>query len=107
LLVYLVCIVLAVLFLFPIVWAAISSIKPPAEASAVPPTFLPSRVDFGNYIKLNDYGRRAWTYVGNSVGTAMMTVIGATILSTLAGYESSLRAVTSSCAGATPTSSAF
>ncbi|MCC6801672.1 MAG: carbohydrate ABC transporter permease [Anaerolineae bacterium] len=84
--IYAVCIVLAILFLFPIVWSAISSVKPPSEASAVPPTFLPSRIDFGNYVKLNDYGRGVWTYVGNSVGTAVMTVIGSTILSTLAGY---------------------
>lgn len=83
---YFVCIVLAVLFLFPIVWSAISSLKPPAEASAIPPTFLPSQVDFRNYMKLNDYGRGVWNYVGNSVGTALMTVIGSTILSTLAGY---------------------
>jgi multiple sugar transport system permease protein len=83
---YAVCIVLAVLFLFPVVWSAISSVKPPPEASAIPPTFLPSQIDFANYTKLNDYGRGVWTYVGNSVGTAVMTVIGSTILSTLAGY---------------------
>ena len=83
---YAICIVLAILFLFPIVWTAISSVKPPPEASAAPPTFLPSRVGFGNYVKLNDYGRGVWDYVGNSVGTAIMTVIGSTILSTLAGY---------------------
>ncbi len=83
---YAICIILAILFLFPIVWTAISSVKPPAEASAAPPTFLPSRIDFGNYVKLNDYGRGVWNYVGNSVGTAIMTVIGSTILSTLAGY---------------------
>lgn len=86
LLTYALCIVLAVLFLFPIVWSAISSVKPPAEASAVPPTFLPSRIDFTNYLKLNNYGRGVWTYVGNSVGAAVITVIGSTILSTLAGY---------------------
>lgn len=85
-LIYIVCIVLAVLFLFPVVWSAISSVKPPPEASAIPPTFLPSRIDFANYVKLNDYGRGVWSYVGNSVGTAVMTVIGSTILSTLAGY---------------------
>lgn len=85
-LIYVVCIVLAVLFLFPIVWSGISSLKPPAEASAIPPTFLPSRIDVSNYIKLNDYGRGVWNYVGNSVGTAIMTVIGSTVLSTLAGY---------------------
>jgi multiple sugar transport system permease protein len=85
-LIYVLCIALAVLFLFPIVWSAVSSVKPPAEASAAPPTFLPSQVDFSNYVKLNDYGRGVWNYVGNSVGTAIMTVIGSTILSTLAGY---------------------
>ena len=40
---YAVCTVLAVAFLFPILWSAITSVKSPAEASAVPPTFLPSR----------------------------------------------------------------
>lgn len=83
---YFICIALAVLFLFPIVWTAISSVKPPPEASAIPPTFLPSQIDFANYVKLNEYGRGVWNYVGNSVGTAIMTVIGSTILSTLAGY---------------------
>ena len=85
-LLYVVCIVLAVLFLFPVVWAAVSSVKPPPEASAVPPTFLPSQVDFANYARLNNYGHGVWTYVGNSVGAAVMTVIGSVILSTLAGY---------------------
>lgn len=84
--IYVLCIVLAVLFLFPIVWSAISSLKPPAEASAIPPTFLPSQIDIRNYIKLNEYGRGVWNYVGNSVGTALMTVLGSTVLSTLAGY---------------------
>ncbi|MBL8133972.1 MAG: carbohydrate ABC transporter permease [Anaerolineae bacterium] len=83
---YIVCTALAALFLFPIVWTAISSVKPPPEASAVPPTFLPSRLDLGNFVKLNEYGRGVWNYVGNSAGTAVMTVIGATLLSTLAGY---------------------
>lgn len=85
-LIYVVYIILAILFLFPVVWSGINSIKPPAEASAIPPTLLPSRVDFGNYVKLNDYGRGVWTYFGNSLATAVMTVIGSTLLSTLAGY---------------------
>ncbi len=83
---YVVCIIIAILFLFPIVWSGINSIKPPKEASAAPPTFLPSQIDFGNYHKLDEYGRGVWSYVGNSVVTAIITVIGSTILSTLAGY---------------------
>lgn len=80
------CIIIAILFLFPIVWSGLNSVKPPKEASAAPPTFLPSRLDFSNYVKLDEYGRGVWTYVGNSVITAIITVIGSTILSTLAGY---------------------
>jgi len=94
-LVYVVCIILAILFLFPIVWTGINSVKPPAEASASPPTFLPSaspptflpsRIEFENYAKLNNYGKGVWTYVSNSLVTALITVVGSVVLSTLAGY---------------------
>ena len=77
---------LAIIFLFPIVWSVISSLKPPAEASASPPTFLPSSVSFLNYVKLNTYGSGIGQYLYNSVATAIMTVIGTIILSTLGGY---------------------
>ncbi len=85
-LIYVVCIVLAILFLFPIVWTGINSLKPPSEASASPPTFLPSRIEFENYAKLNNYGKGVWTYVSNSLVTALITVVGSVVLSTLAGY---------------------
>jgi len=83
---YVICTVLALLFLFPIAWTFMSSVKPPAEASASPPTFLPSRVTFDNYFKLNDYGAGVQQYLFNSVGVAVMTVIGTIVLSTLAGF---------------------
>lgn len=86
LLFYAVCTVIAVSFLFPIVWSGVNSVKPPSEASASPPTFLPSNIEFGNYAQLNTYGRGVWTYVGNSLITAAITVTGSIILSTLAGY---------------------
>jgi len=83
---YAVCIVLAVAFLFPILWSAITSVKPPAEASAVPPTFLPSRLSFANYQKLDLYGAGLFHYVFNSTAVALMTVLGAIVLSVLGGY---------------------
>jgi multiple sugar transport system permease protein len=83
---YVICTVLALLFLFPIAWTFMSSVKPPAEASASPPTFLPSRVTLDNYFKLNDYGAGVQQYLFNSVGAAVMTVIGTIVLSTLAGF---------------------
>ena len=85
-LLYAICTLLAILFLFPIVWSVISSLKPPAEASASPSTFLPSTVSFLNYVKLNTYGRGIGQYLYNSGATAIMTVIGTIILSTLGGY---------------------
>src|SRR5690606_2823405 len=83
---YFICIVLAILFLFPIVWTITNSIKPPAEAVASPPTLLPSQISFENYAKLNQYGDGVQQYALNSVGVAIMTVIGTVILSTLAGF---------------------
>lgn len=85
-LLYFICITLAILFLFPIVWTITSSIKPPAEAIASPPALLPSRISFENYAKLNQYGDGVRQYAINTVGVAVMTVIGTVILSTLAGF---------------------
>jgi multiple sugar transport system permease protein len=83
---YVLCILLAVLFLFPIVWSTLTSFKPPAEASAVPPTYWPSSISFANYVKLGTYGAGIWRYIYNSTSVAVITVFGTIVLSTLAGY---------------------
>ena len=83
---YVVCISLALLFLFPIVYSTLTSVKPSKEASAVPPTYLPSAISLDNYVQLNQYGAGVFTYVFNSAGVALITVFGTIILSTLAGF---------------------
>jgi multiple sugar transport system permease protein len=83
---YLLCGTVAVLFLFPLVWAVVTSLKPPAEASASPPTFLPSALATDNYATLADYGAGIDTYAFNSIAVSAMTVLGTVVLSTLAGY---------------------
>ena len=85
-LLYVVCIGLAIAFLFPIVYSTLTSVKLPSEASAVPPTYLPSTLSLENYVKLNQYGAGVATYVFNSAGVALITVFGTIILSTLAGF---------------------
>lgn len=85
-LIYAVCVGLLILFLFPIVWSALTSLKPPAEAAAIPPTGLPSRITWENYQKLNEFGVGAGNYLFNSVAVSIMTVVGTIVLSTLAGY---------------------
>ncbi len=85
-LVYGVCITLAVVFLFPIVWSVLTSVKPPVEASASPATGLPSRIVWDNYAKLNQLGFGIGQYAFNSIAVSIMTVVGTIILSTLGGY---------------------
>ena len=85
-LIYAICVGLLILFLFPIAWSFITSIKPPSEAAAIPPTGLPSRITWENYQKLNEFGVGAGRYLFNSVSVSIMTVLGTIVLSTLAGY---------------------
>jgi multiple sugar transport system permease protein len=83
---YLLCGTVAVLFLFPLVWTVVTSLKPAEEASASPPTLLPSSLSGENYSTLAEYGAGIGTYAFNSVAVSAMTVIGTVVLSTLAGY---------------------
>ena len=84
--VYLLCIVLLVLFLAPIIFSTLTSIKTPAEASSVPPTYIPRTFSLENYQKLNLYGAGIWQYIFNSSTAALLTVFGTILLSTLAGF---------------------
>ena len=83
---YLVATSLALVFVFPLLWTVLASFKPAAEGNLFPPTLWPSRISAENYRTLRDFGDGAWRYVGNSVATALMTVLGATLLSLLGGY---------------------
>lgn len=78
-------VVLLVLFVFPLLWSALASLKSPAEASQAPPTYLPHTWSFANYQDLfgaTGIGRN----VVNSLVVALLTVAGTVVLSVLAGY---------------------
>ena len=77
---------LALLFVSPFFWSAINSLKPAAEASASPPTFLPSVVSFENFTKLASYGAGVGRYFLNSLMTAAMAVALSIFFSFTAGY---------------------
>ncbi|MBO0781036.1 MAG: carbohydrate ABC transporter permease [Ktedonobacteraceae bacterium] len=83
---YVTCTALAILFLAPIVWTIVTSLKPPPEASASPPTFLPSYLSWGNYQHLLTFAGGVGTYAFNSATAALGTVIFTLVLSTLGGY---------------------
>ena len=84
--IYALCIILLLLFMAPIVFSTLTSVKSPPEAAAVPPTYFPNTFTFANYAKLNMYGAGVWQYLYNSTGVALLTVFGTILLSTLAGF---------------------
>jgi multiple sugar transport system permease protein len=77
---------IALLFLFPFAWSAINSVKPSIEASASPPTFLPSRISMENFAKLASYGAGIRTYTANSFTVAIIATFLSILLSATAGY---------------------
>lgn len=84
---YFVLTVLAILFLFPILWSLINSLKKPSEALAVPPTYLPTQIVLENYEQLTAFGNYGVVgHVENSAIVALITVVGSLVLSTLGGY---------------------
>ena len=79
--------VLAILFLFPILWSLLHSLKTPSESLAVPPTYLPTEIVFENYTQLTAFGNYGVVgHVENSAIVALITVVGSLVLSTLGGY---------------------
>ena len=78
---------LAILFVAPIALSFLNSVKPPAEAAAVPPAYFPTQIVFDNYVELTTYGRVGIVqHTYNSAVVSIMTVIGTITLSTLGGY---------------------
>jgi multiple sugar transport system permease protein len=71
---------LAILFLFPLVWAGWASVKP------TPSSGQPQGYGVGNFVKLSHYGEGLATYLGNSIVVAALTVAGTLVVSTLGGY---------------------
>lgn len=83
---YGVCIVLTLMFLFPIAWSILTSFETTAEAMASPPLYWPSRFSLENYRGLAAYGQGIKLYLWNSSSIAALTVFGTLILATLGGY---------------------
>lgn len=82
---------LAALYLFPLYWMYVTSLKSPSEIYANPPTFWPVAPDTGNYPYVW-FGRTMPTFLGNSViialgVTAITVVLGTGCAYVLARYR--------------------
>ncbi len=71
---------LAILFLYPLIWTAVSSVQGRAGTSQ------PEGWGFGNYIALAHYQAGIWVYLGNSLFVSLLTVALTLFVSLLGGY---------------------
>lgn len=78
--------VLAVAFLFPLLWAALNSIKSSDEANQQPPTWLPKSFSLENYTNLASFDQGIGTYLLNSIIVSALTVAGSVVVCVLGGY---------------------
>ena len=77
-----ICLALSTIMLMPIVLTILASFKSTAEAAASPPVYFPSAITLDSYERLWSYQAGLPTYLGNSLGTALITialVLGLTI----------------------------
>jgi multiple sugar transport system permease protein len=80
------CIIVVTLMLAPIFFSFMASIKAPAEAQLVPPNYFPQVLSLQNYAKVYHFQAGLWSYVWNSLFTAVLTIAMCIVLSVTAGY---------------------
>jgi multiple sugar transport system permease protein len=71
---------LVILFLFPLVWAAVASVSPQAGSAQT------EGWGFGNYSTLAEYQDGVWLYVFNSLVVSGLTVVFTLVVSLCGGY---------------------
>jgi multiple sugar transport system permease protein len=77
----------SLLFLAPLAWSVLVSLKSSVEARQPPlPPWPVDGFSAQNYENLAKFGAGIWTYTGNSLTVSAMTVVATVIISLLAGY---------------------
>jgi multiple sugar transport system permease protein len=78
--------ILAAVFLSPLIWAALNSVKSSDEANQQPPTWLPHSLSLQNYRSLSGFDQGIGTYLLNTFALCLCTVVGTVIVCVLGGY---------------------
>ena len=82
---YIVTILICIVFLFPIAWALVCSVKPETDITSYPPKWIPDIATLSNYTQvLERYPYLSW--MKNSLITAVTGTVLILILSSLAAY---------------------
>jgi multiple sugar transport system permease protein len=80
------CLAVSAVMLAPLVLTMAASLKSTVEAAAQPPTYLPHALTLDGYARLWSYQDGLVTYLLNSGGTAVLTILFCLILTIPAGY---------------------
>jgi multiple sugar transport system permease protein len=83
---YAVSVVLAAVFLFPVLWTVIRSLQGATADTQAPSLESLTELTFRSYHRLLETGAGMLHYAGNSALVAVGTAVGSVLLSTLAGY---------------------
>ncbi|MGH2604321.1 MAG: carbohydrate ABC transporter permease [Dehalococcoidia bacterium] len=81
-----ICVTISVIMLLPMAASLLASVKPTAESAETPPTYVPHGFSLDSYRRLWEYQAGLPTYLVNSLGTALLTVLFTLVLTVLAGY---------------------
>jgi multiple sugar transport system permease protein len=82
---YLAMMIAAIVFLFPLLWSFISSLKPEAQIVSYPPRWVPETFTFSNYVTvLSNYPYLSWMM--NSILMTVASTVLVLLLTTLAAY---------------------
>ena len=77
---------LAILFISPMLWAAVVSVMPATQTAKGPPPFLPESIDLSNFQRLAEYGAGIGNYLWNSIVVSVITIVVTLLVGTLGGY---------------------
>jgi multiple sugar transport system permease protein len=80
------CLVVITVMLAPMVLGILASLKSTGEAAAQPPTYFPHAISLDSYSRLWSYQAGLPTYLANSLGTALLTILFALGLTIPAGF---------------------
>lgn len=82
---YIFCIIGVVLALFPLIWTLLSALKPTQEIFSYPPTILPSKITFDNFVAAWNKAEFA-RYFLNSIFVTAVVVVGQVFFSSMAAF---------------------
>lgn len=80
------CVAVSAIMAAPLLLSLLAAIKTTADASAVPPQYLPGRLSLENFRTVFNYQAGLPVYVGNSLIVAAITIAASLVLAIPAGY---------------------